>query len=96
METPKSKRPARCSQPTCSRLVVGIAALSNRIFVGRLCKDGRTWKEGKQDVTSDILKAIIQYVEPGHEIDVNVGGVPKYRIRVTEIPPQNDKTQQPT
>jgi len=66
-----------------------MAALSNQIFVGRLCKDGRTWKEGKQEVTSDVLHAIIQYVEPGHEIDVNVGGVPKYRIRVTEIPSEN-------
>lgn len=66
-----------------------MAALSREIFVGRLCKDGRTWKEGKQEVTSDVLKAIIQYVEPGHEIDVNVGGVPKYRIRVTEISSEN-------
>lgn len=51
-----------------------MAALSREIFVGRLCKDGKTWKEGKQEVTSDVLKTIIQYVEPGHEIDVNVGG----------------------
>jgi hypothetical protein len=70
-------------------LVVGIAALSNQIFVGRLCKDGKTWKEGKQDVTSDVLQSIIQYVEPGYEITVNAGGVPKYLIRVTEIPSQN-------
>jgi len=66
-----------------------MAALSNQIFVGRLCKDGRTWKEGKQDVTSDVLRSIIQYVEPGHEITVNAGGVPKYRIRVTEISSEN-------
>ena len=93
METPKSKRPARCSRPTCSRLIVGMAALSNQIYVGRLCKDGKTWKEGKQDVTSDVLQSIIQYVEPGHEIDVNVGGVAKYRIRVTEIPSENVQDQ---
>ena len=66
-----------------------MAALSNQIFVGRLCKDGKTWKEGKQDVTSDVLQSIIQYVEPGHEITVNAGGIPKYLIRVTEISSEN-------
>jgi len=66
-----------------------MAALSNQIFVGRLCKDGKTWEEGKQDVTSDVLQSIIQYVEPGHEITVNAGNVPKYLIRVTEILPKN-------
>lgn len=75
-----------------SRLVVGMAALSNQIFVGRLRKDGKTWKEGKQDVTSDVLQSIIQFVEPGHELTVNVDGVPKYPIRVTEISSENDES----
>lgn len=70
---------------TGSRLVVGMAALSRRIFVGRLLKDGVTWREGKQDVTSDVLKAIVDFVTPGFEVDVTVDGKPKYRIRVTEI-----------
>jgi len=70
---------------TCSRLVVGLAALSERIFVGRLCKDGKTWREGKQDVTSDALNSVVKLVQPGYALDVKVNGVPKYRIIVEEI-----------
>lgn len=68
-----------------SRLRVGMAALSKRIYVGRILKDGVTWRDGKQDVTSDVLKSFVDFVTPGFEIDVTVDGKPKYRIRVTEI-----------
>lgn len=74
-----------CKKSQRSPLVVGMAALSNQIFVGRLSKDGRTWKNGKQDVTSDVLQSVIQFVGVDKEIVVNVGGKPKYRIRVTDI-----------
>ena len=79
----KSDSPLRAA--TCSRLVVGLAALSERIFVGRLCKDGRTWREGKQDVTSDVLDSVVKLVQPGYALEVKVNGVPKYRISVEEI-----------
>lgn len=79
----KSDSPLRAA--TCSRLVVGLAALSERIFVGRLCKDGKTWREGKQDVTSDVLNSVVKLVQPGYALYVKVNGVPKYRIIVEEI-----------
>ena len=39
-----------------SGIRLGMAALSDDVFAGYLCKDGRTWKQGKHTVTSDFLK----------------------------------------
>lgn len=66
-------------------LRVGCAALSGRIFVGRLTKDGRSFKDGKQDVTSDVLKAVIDKVGVGHIETVTVDGKPAFEIEVRAI-----------
>ena len=66
-------------------LKLGMAALSNDVFAGYLCKDGRTWKQGKHNVTSDFLQTMIQYVGVGKSLEINVGGKPKYKVTVEEI-----------
>jgi hypothetical protein len=71
-------------------IVIGKAALSDEIFAGYLCKDGRTWKQGKVPVTSQVLQAIIDFVGVGYETDVTVNGKPKYTIRVTEYKPEEE------
>ena len=42
---------------------VGCSPLSNNIYAGRLCVDGHTWQDGKQDVTIDALVAVAEHVE---------------------------------
>lgn len=68
-----------------NKIRLGMAALSNSVFAGYLCKDGRTWKQNKHDVTSDFLRTVIEYVGVGQSLEVNVGGKPKYKITVKEI-----------
>jgi hypothetical protein len=69
-----------------SEIRLGMAALTNDVFVGYLCKDGRTWKQGKHTVTSDFLQTMIQYVGVNKSLEINVGGKPKYVITVKELP----------
>lgn len=68
-----------------SRLRVACALVSGRIYAGRVKASGIEWREPKEDVTSDVLKAVIEYTEPGHYIDVEVDGTPKYRISIEEL-----------
>lgn len=68
-----------------NELRLGMAALSNDVFAGYLCKDGRTWKQGKHTVTSDFLRTMIEYVGVGKSLEINVGGKPKYKVTVIEI-----------
>lgn len=65
---------------------VATAVLSERIFAGRLTKDGRGFKEPRYDVTSDVLAAIRDKVGIGNEIDVECNGVVEFRIVV--LPPK--------
>lgn len=65
---------------------VATAILSERIFAGRLTKDGKGFKEPRYDVTSDVLVAIRDKVGIGNEIDVETGGVVQFRIAV--LPPR--------
>lgn len=60
-------------------------ALSGRIHAGTPSKDGLTFRGGGQDVTSDVLKAVIEFVEPGKTAIVHVDGVPAYSIEVKRL-----------
>lgn len=64
---------------------VATAVLSERIFAGRLTKDGRGFKEPRYDVTSDVLKAVKDKIGIGHEVTVECNGVPEYRIAILPI-----------
>lgn len=68
-----------------AKITVACAALSGRIYAGRINKAGTGFLAGKQDVTSDVLKAIIDKVKPGHIEIISVSGVPKYEIEVREL-----------
>ena len=61
--------------------------MTDRIFAGRVLKDGMTWGAGKADVTSDVLKAVVDLITPGHTLTVSVNGRPAYEITVKAISP---------
>lgn len=61
---------------------VATAVLSQRIYAGRLTKDGSGFKEPRYDVTSDVLKAIKDKIGIGCEVTVECDGVPQYRIAI--------------
>jgi len=65
------------------QITVACAALSKRIYAGRLNK-ARTAFTSKQDVTSDVLKSIIDKVGVGNVETVTVDGKPKYEIEIRE------------
>jgi len=70
---------------TGTMIRIAAAAISSRIFAGRVSKDGTRFVGEKRDVTSDVWKAVVDVIGPGHEMIVNVDGKPKYAITVREI-----------
>jgi len=75
----------RKGESPMSKITVACAALSGRIYAGRINKAGNSFLDGKQDVTSDVLKAVIDKIKPGFIEIVTVDGTPKYEIEVREI-----------
>lgn len=69
---------------------VATAALSERIFAGRVTKDGRGFKEPRYDVTSDVLKAVKDKIGIGNEVTVECNGVPEYRIAILPVKEASD------
>lgn len=68
-----------------SRLRVACTSLGKRIMAGYPTKDGQRLKEPRHDVTSDVLRAVADMIEIGHEITVESGGEPQFRIAVLPI-----------
>ena len=59
------------------QLHIGTSPLTNRIFAGHVLKDGRTWGEGKQDVTGAACGAVCEHVlAKGEPVTVNCNGKP--------------------
>jgi hypothetical protein len=58
---------------------------SGRVYAGRLNKKGDAFLDGKQDVTSDVLKAVIDKIKPGNIETVTVDGVPVFEIEVRRV-----------
>lgn len=52
---------------------VATAALSGQIFAGRPTKDGLGFKEPRYDVTSDVLKAVVDKIGIGFQTDIASG-----------------------
>jgi len=68
------------------KLHIGTSPLTNRIYAGNVMKDGRTWEEGKQDVTGAACGAVIEHVIANKApVIVNMNGTPKYEISVREL-----------
>jgi hypothetical protein len=74
---------------------IACTALGKRIKAGKVSKDGKDFVGNPQDVTSDCLKAVIDFVEPGRRVIVHENGVPAYSIDVLRVlaPKENPKTQ---
>ena len=66
-------------------LRIACSALGKRIFAGHLTKDGTRFREPRHDVTSDVLKAVIDKIEIGNEVEVSDGESIVARIAV--LPP---------
>ncbi len=56
-----------------SKLRLAVAALTENVYVGRVNKAGDSFLDGKQDVTNDFLKAVIDRFEGGGEITSSAG-----------------------
>jgi hypothetical protein len=67
-------------------LHIATSPLTNRIFVGRVAKNGFTWKEGKQDLTHEACGAVAEHVfKNGEPVEVSVNGQKKWKITVQDI-----------
>lgn len=68
------------------RLRVATALLSNQIFAGYPTKKGDGFRGHRHDVTSDVLKAVIDHIGDGKTVVVLADGVPTYEISVAKVP----------
>ena len=65
---------------------VGTSPITNRIYAGHVLKDGRTWGEGKQDVTGVACGAVAEHVlSNGCPVTVTCNGTPRFEITVREL-----------
>lgn len=65
------------------KLHIAASPLTGTIFAGTLLKDGRTWAQGKQDVTIEALVAVAEHGEKfGKPIEITSGERLLYRITV--------------
>lgn len=64
---------------------IACSPLTGRIFSGRVNKDGTAFLSGKRDVTSDVLKAVIDKASfHGGAFEIE-GGLSKWTVTVTNI-----------
>jgi hypothetical protein len=64
--------------------LIATSPLSGRIFQGKLNKAGNAWTDGKKDVTSQVLEAVIGKAEfHGGEFEIEGGGR-KWTVTVKE------------
>jgi hypothetical protein len=71
---------------------IACTALTKRIKAGRVTKDGMDFSGEPSDVTSDCIKAIIEYVGTDRCHVVTVDGKPAYEIEVRDMTkPAKDK-----
>jgi hypothetical protein len=71
---------------------IACTALAKRIKAGRPNKEGTAFVGHPQDVTSDVLKAVSEFVGIGNIVTVEADGVPVFEIEVRAVPtvPIND------
>ena len=65
-------------------ITIATSALGKRIYAGRLNK-AKTAFISKEDVTSDVLKAVIDKIGVGNIESISVDGVVKYEIEIREV-----------
>lgn len=65
---------------------IGVSPLTGRVFQGHLNKAQGAFIEGKQDITSDVFRAIIELGEfHGGEFFIEGGGK-RFKVAVKEVP----------
>jgi hypothetical protein len=73
-----------------AELRLGISALGRRAYVGRLNKAKTCFLDGKQDVTSDFFKAVIDYFD-GHEVVIEGDSGRRWTVRCQLIPTESPR-----
>jgi hypothetical protein len=73
---------------------IACTALQKRIVAGQPNKDHLTLRGGGQDVTSDVLKAVIEFIGVGCTKPVTKNGVPVFEISVRAVTPQTNEEPQ--
>lgn len=69
-----------------AKLHVACSPLTNRIHCGTVTKDGRAFREGKQDITGPACGAVAEHVvHNGGPVVVTANGVPKWEIHVKDL-----------
>lgn len=71
-----------------SRLRVACAAVSGRIYAGRIRADGKEFIGRQTDVTSDVLAALMHYCPIGKERVIRKDGQPVAILKM--FPPPTD------
>ena len=64
---------------------IALSLLTGRIYAGRLNKAGDSFVGNKTDVTSDVLRAVIEKCGVDETVTVHVNGKPAFEIRVTKL-----------
>lgn len=64
---------------------IACAAITKRIYAGRISRDGTDFIGKKIDVTSDVIKAVIDRIGIDNTDVVSVNGEPKFEILVRGI-----------
>lgn len=68
------------------QLHVATSPLTNTIYAGHVLKGGRTWGDGKQDVTGEACAAVcIHALAAKIPVVVSCNGVPTWEITVREL-----------
>jgi hypothetical protein len=64
-----------------NKLHLGYSPLTEKIYLGK--QKGKEWIGEKRDVTSEFIQTMLQKFEPEKENTITAGGVPKFKIVVT-------------
>lgn len=76
--------------------MIACSPLTGRIFSGRVNTAGDAFTGPKKDVTSEVLKAIIEKANyHGGDFTVEADGVPRYRVYVTKLTAEREPPPRP-
>jgi hypothetical protein len=67
-----------------ANLRLAVSAFGQRAYVGRVNKAGNCFLDGKQDVTSDFFKAVIDYFG-NHEVIIEGDSGRKWKVRCEAV-----------
>jgi len=68
-----------------SNLRIACTAINRRIMAGRIGKNGLDFIGSPIDVTSDVMKSVIDKIGIGKTEIITVDGIPSYEIEIRAI-----------